>query len=286
MNNWINKILYKYTSGNAVEKIIYINVILFLLTYLFNTLSFLMGIESNFIINWFALSPHIDELIFKPWSIISYGFLHDGFFHILFNLVFLFYFGNMFLDYFNKKQFLLYFILGIISGGFIFILSFNYLPALKTHETYLVGASAGVTAILIGITSLIPHYAINFRFIGSIKLWHIATVLMAIDIIQIPNGNAGGHLAHLGGALLGFLLTTQFNEGKSLIQWMGSSFQIRKEKPLKTVYKKKNSPKEKTENPKNRQKKIDTILDKISKSGYETLTQEEKDFLFKIGKDQ
>lgn len=285
MNNWFNNILNKYTSGNAVEKIIYINVILFLLTYLFNTLSFLMGNESNFIINWFALSPHFDELLFKPWSIISYGFLHDGFFHILFNLIFLFYIGNIFLDYFNKKQFLLYFILGILSGGLVFLLSYNYLPALKTHETYLVGASAGVTAILVGITSYIPNYAINLRFIGSIKLWHIAIVLIVIDIIQIPNGNAGGHLAHLGGALLGFLLTTQFNQGKNLILLLGGLFQKKSEKPLKTVYKGKKNTKHKAKNPESRQKKIDTILDKISKSGYETLTKEEKDFLFKIGKE-
>ena len=244
-----------------------------------------MGGGNNFIINWFALSPNFDELIFKPWSLISYGFLHDGFFHILFNLIFLFYIGNIFLDYLNKKQFLLYFILGILSGGLIFLLSYNFLPALKTHETYLVGASAGVMAILAGITSYIPNYAINFRFIGSVKLWHITMLLLVIDIVQIPNGNAGGHLAHLGGALLGFLLTTQFNQGKGFIQLFGGLFQMKRNKPLKTVYKGKKTSGKKVEKPKVHQNRIDTILDKISKSGYESLTKEEKDFLFKIGKD-
>ncbi|MCF6298067.1 MAG: rhomboid family intramembrane serine protease [Flavobacteriaceae bacterium] len=285
MNKWFSDIKYKYLSGNAVEKIIYINVVIFLLTYLFNTLSFLMKSDNNFIINWFALSPHFDSLITKPWSVISYGFLHDGFLHILFNLIFLFYIGNIFLDYFNKKQFLLYYIFGIFSGGLIFLLSYNYLPALKTHETYLVGASAGVTAILIGITSHIPNYSIRFRFIGNIKLLHIAIILMAIDIIQIPNGNAGGHLAHLGGALIGYLLTTQLNYGKNLIDWIGNLFQPKDETNLKTVYKQKKEAKPKEKNPINRQRKIDSILDKISKSGYETLTKEEKDFLFKVGKD-
>lgn len=285
MNKWFSNILYKYTSGNAVEKIIYINVIVFLLTYLFNTLSFLLRYDGNFIINWFALSPNFDSLIYHPWSIISYGFLHEGFIHILFNLIFLFYIGNIFLDYFNKKQFLLYYLFGIFSGGLIFILSYNYLPALKTHETYLVGASAGVTAILIGITSYIPNYAIRFRFIGEIKLLYIAIALVVIDIIQIPNGNAGGHLAHLGGALIGFLLTTQLNQGKNIIQWIAGLFQAKEKKPLKTVYKKAKTTKSKEKNPVSRQKKIDNILDKISKSGYETLTKEEKDFLFKVGKD-
>jgi len=285
MSHWFNNILNKYTSGNAVEKIIYINVVLFLLTYLFNTFSFLMGFEGNFIINWFALSPHIDLAIFRPWTLISYGFLHSDFIHILFNLIFLFYIGNIFLDYLNKKQFLLYYLFGILSGGLIFIFSYNYLPALKTHETYLVGASAGVTAILVGISSYIPNYAIRFRFIGSIKLWYIAVALIAIDLIQIPNGNAGGHLAHLGGALIGYLLTTQLNQGKNMVQWAGNLFQVNKEKPLKTVYKGKKNDKQEEKDTENRQKKIDEILDKISKSGYETLTKEEKDFLFKIGKD-
>ena len=284
MKNWLFNIKQKYLTGNIVEKIIFINIAVFIFTYLLNTLSFLLEMDGNFIINWFALRPHFDTLLFKPWTIFSYGFLHSGFFHILFNLLFLYYFGNLFLDFFSRKQFLAYYFLGIISGGLIYILSYNYLPALKTQETLLVGASAGVTAILIGIASHIPNYTLRFQFIGNIKLLYIAIAFVALDIIQIPNGNAGGHLAHLGGALVGFLLTRYFQQGTGFIQWLENLFLRKEQKPLKTVYKSKKSTGTNERNPKNQQIKIDRILDKISKSGYETLTKEEKDFLFKVGK--
>ncbi len=285
MSNWYLNLKTKFSSVNIVEKIIYINVIVFLVTYLFKTISFLTDLDESFIVTWFALSPYFSSLIIKPWTIISYGFLHEGLIHILFNLFILYFIGNLFLDYFNRKQFLVYYFLGVIFGGIIFMLSYNYFPALKTRETFLVGASAGVTSIIIGIASFIPNYALRFRFIGNIKLLYIAIFLIALDIIQIPNGNAGGHLAHLGGALIGFLLTTKLNKGKSLILWMESLLQPKQKSPLSTIHRREKSSIRKKENSIDRQKKIDRILDKISKSGYDALSKEEKDFLFKVGKE-
>jgi len=285
VSNWYINLKTKFASVNIVEKIIYINVIVFLVTYLFKTISFLTGIDESFIVTWFALSPYFSTLIIKPWTIISYGFLHEGLIHILFNLFILYFIGNLFLDYFNRKQFLVYYFLGVIFGGMVFMLSYNYFPALKTRETFLVGASAGVTSIIIGVASLIPNYALRFRFIGDIKLLYIAIILIAIDIIQIPNGNAGGHLAHLGGALIGFLLTTRLNKGKSLILWMESLLQPKQKSPLSTVHRREKTSVQKKESSNDRQKKIDEILDKISKSGYDALSKEEKDFLFKVGKE-
>ena len=192
------------------------------------------------------------------------------------------------MDFFNSKQFLLYLILGIISGGFIYMLSYNYLPGLKTQNSLLVGASAGVMAIVIGISSQIPHYSMSFRFIGNIKLLYIAVALVVLDLVQIPTGNAGGHLAHLGGSLLGFLMTIYFDQGKGLISWMSGAFIKKEKKPLKTVYKNtkntKNTTYKKKETKSEEQARIDSILDKISKSGYDTLSKEEKDYLFKAGK--
>jgi len=285
VSNWYLNLKTKFSSVNIVEKIIYINVVVFLLTYLFKTISFLTGLDESFIVTWFALSPFFSTLIIKPWTIISYGFLHEGLIHILFNLFILYFIGNLFLDYFNRKQFLVYYFLGVIFGGLVFMLSYNYFPALKTRETFLVGASAGVTSIIIGIASLIPNYALRFRFIGDIKLLYIAIILIAIDIIQIPNGNAGGHLAHLGGALIGFLLTTRLNKGKSLILWMENLLQPKQKSPLSTIHRREKSSISKKENSSDRQKRIDEILDKISKSGYDALSKEEKDFLFKVGKE-
>lgn len=282
--NWFSNLYQNYLSRNIVEKVIVINIALFILTYLFNTLSFLFNVEQNLIIEWFSLQPEFEFLLFRPWTILSYGFLHLGFFHIVFNLLFLFYFGNLFLDFFNTRQFLVYYLLGIIAGGLIYMLAYNYLPALKTQQTLLVGASAGVTAIVIGISSHIPQYSLHFRFIGKVKLMYIAIGMVVLDIIQIPAGNAGGHLAHLGGALLGFLMTTYFGQGTPLISWMGTLFSTKEKTPLKTVYKnkKENSPRRTNKN--EDQARIDSILDKISKSGYDTLSKEEKDFLFNQGK--
>lgn len=272
----------KFLQRNIVERMILLNIAIFILTYLLNTLSFLFNGSGNMIIEWFSLKPSFDVLLFRPWTILTYGFLHLGFFHILFNLLVLYYFGMLFLDFFDSRQFLTYYILGILAGGLIYMLSYNYLPALKTKETILVGASAGVTAIVIGIASHIPNYAMHFRFIGGIKLIYIALVLVVLDLVQIPNGNAGGHLAHLGGALLGFILTRYGHQGRGLFDWKGIGFEKR-ESPLKKVYKSP-GPKKTGKEGEYDQKKIDEILDKISKSGYDTLTKEEKDYLFRAGK--
>lgn len=165
------------------------------------------------------------------------------------------------------------------------MLSYNYLPGLSTQNSLLVGASAGVMAIVIGISSHIPHYSMSFRFIGNIKLLYIAIALVVLDVVQIPTGNAGGHLAHLGGSLLGFLMTTYLDQGKGLISSMSGSLIKKEKKPLKTVYKSaKKTTYTKKETKSEEQARIDSILDKISKSGYDTLTKEEKDYLFKAGK--
>lgn len=239
--------------------------------------------NENLFVNWFSLPSNLDSFISQPWTLVSYGFLHDDFLHILFNSMLLFYIGNLFLDFFSKRDFLIFYISGIVVGGIVFLLSYTYFPFLKDNYSFLVGASAGVTAILIGVATKIPNYALHFRFIGAIKLWHIAVAFVLLDIIQLPISNTGGHLAHLGGAIVGFLLTNKTNKGENLNQLFSSLFKSKKGSPLKTVYKNP-KPQHNTKNSAIQQEKIDKILDKISKSGYETLNQDEKDFLFTIGK--
>jgi membrane associated rhomboid family serine protease len=274
---------YKYDYASVVMKIIYITGAVFIITFLLNTLAFLFQGGDNFVISWFALSPDVNELLYKPWTLITYGFLHSGILHILFNLLVLYYVGNIFLNFFSKEQFLTYYFSGIITGGVIFMLSYNYLPALSTGNSVLVGASAGVTAILVGLAAYIPNYALHFQFIGRVPLKYLAIFFVALDVIQIPGGNAGGHLAHLGGALIGFLLTNNMNKGEDLIKMFRNLFKPKKQKPLKTVYKKKTAYSAKRQTTEH-QRRIDAILDKISKSGYDALSKEEKDFLFKAGK--
>jgi len=282
MKSTFEQIKLKFKRATIVEKLIYINVAVFILGFLFKTLNFLMSTHFNLLFNWFALPAHYNELFYKPWTIFTYAFLHAGIWHILSNMLILYYIGNLFLDYFTQKQFLNYYILGALGGGIVFVLSYNLFPAFKNTNSILVGASAAVTAVFAGIATYMPHYEIKIRFLGFIKLWYLAAIWVGLDVIQIPVENSGGHLAHLGGAIIGFLLAYNYQNDNGVLKYFSSLFTKKKQKPLKTVYK--SSKRRETKNPVVNQKRIDEILDKISKSGYETLTKEEKDFLFKSGK--
>ncbi|WP_233860917.1 rhomboid family intramembrane serine protease [Tenacibaculum piscium] len=291
---------YRFKNAGIVEQLIYINLAVFLLVFISNTFSFLFESNTNFLVKWFALPASFDDFLSKPWTIITYGFLHTGFIHILSNLIALFYIGHLFKQYFTSKQLLNFYLLGTVFGGIIFMASYHFFPALQkvADTSILLGASAGISAIFIGIATYMPNYELKFPLIGFVKLWKLACIWVAFDVLQIPAGNAGGHLAHIGGALFGFLYVLKasnkeleiLNPFKKIVTtFFQNNRNNRKEKnkreqPLKTVYKSgKKSTKttlKKSEKSVNQQE-IDAILDKISKTGYDTLTKAEKDFLFK-----
>lgn len=282
--SFIDDIKSRYRGGNIVEKLIYINIAVFVATLLSSVFQDLYKGEINWLITWFSLDDNFTSLLIKPWTILTYGFLHDGFIHILLNLITLYFIGNLFIEYFTQKQLLMFYLLGTFFGGLLYLISHNYFPLFEGSSSLLVGASAGISAIFIGITTYIPNYQLQIRLIGYVKLWHLAAIWIGLDILGLSGGNAGGHFAHLGGALFGFLYVNQAsNKEISLFDKISSLFKVTK-KPLKTVYKSpKKSPKKDTNTTLN-QKQIDSILDKIGKSGYDTLTKEEKEFLFKQGK--
>ena len=284
MDKLISQIKKRFALANIVEQLIYINIAIFLLSLLVIAFASLMQLNPDTLISWFALPGKLTEYISRPWTIITYGFLHADFLHIFFNLLVLFYFGNLFMNFFSKKDFLIYYFGGMTAGAIIYLLSYTYFPSLKSGNSVLMGASAAIMAIVIGIVVRIPNYALHFRFLGPVKIWYIAVILIIIDLIQLPINNTGGHLAHLGGALFGFLLTN-YGTGKnnSSKDIFSTIFKRKKEKPLKTVYKN-SDRKTQGQFDHEHQKKIDTILDKISKSGYEALSKEEKDFLFSSSK--
>lgn len=298
-----DKFRYKLQTATVVEKLIALNVLIFILFFLAKTVAFLFQYNTEFILEWFVFPKEPGEYIFKPWSIITYSFLHSGLWHILSNMLILYYAGIYFLTYFSAKKFLTFYFLGVIFGALIYMLSYNLFPAFQaTGKSYLLGASAGVMAVLVGIATHVPHLKIRLLFLGGIKFWYIAAFLVLLDIIQIPISNSGGHLAHLGGALFGFFYAKQLGKGndigsgfEKMISGFLSLFETEK-KPrstMRTVYKKSGSSGpgaavkrssvkiSKTE----KQQKIDAILDKISKSGYDSLTKQEKDFLFDAGKE-
>ena len=281
----LENIKHRFKNAGIVEKLIYFNLVVFILVFFANTFSYLFQFNSNIIVNWFSLPANFNDFIHKPWTIITYGFLHARFTHILLNLIALFFIGHLFKQYFTSKQLLNFYLLGTVFGGIIFLLSYNFFPALQkvSHNSILLGASAGISAIFIGIATYMPNYELKIPLIGFVKLWTLAAIWIAIDIIQIPAGNAGGHLAHLGGALFGFLYVRKAsNKQLDIFSSLKNLFK-KKGKPLKTVYKSGNKPRAKTGIKTPNQQEIDAILDKISKSGYDTLTKEEKEFLFKQG---
>lgn len=283
---------YKYKTSNILVKLIVINAVVFLIVSLG---SFVMRMPAEYFSRWFVLSDDLKTILIRPWTLITYGFLHFGFFHILFNMLWLYWFGQFVLTLFTGKRLLTIYLLGALFGGLLFVLSYNFFPVFDDHRGYLIGASGAVTAIMVFIATYTPNT--EFRiFTFNIKLWQIALVLFLLDLIRIPtSGNAGGLMAHVGGGIFGYVYAIQLAKGNDIgkwfenfMDWIANLFKPRTKKPFKKVHRTQNSA---SNPPKSRadksdyQKKVDTILDKISKSGYESLTKAEKDFLFKAGKD-
>ncbi|KRP26791.1 MAG: protease [Cryomorphaceae bacterium BACL22 MAG-120619-bin32] len=283
MNN-LKNLKSKFDSGTIVEKLIYINIFIFLFTLFISVFQNLFKNDTNFLIQWFSLDASTDSLFTKPWSLISYGFLHEGFIHIIFNLIALYFIGNLFIDYFTQKQLFTFYLLGTFFGGLFYLFSQNYFPLFEGKTTTLIGASAGISTIFIGISTYMPNFELKIRFIGFVKLWYLAAIWVSLDVLGLTGENAGGHFAHLGGSIFGFLYINKVRNRKFNIFKKLFSIFTPKKKPLKTVYRSTNNTKKNSNTKDFTQKQIDIILDKISKSGYDTLTKEEKEILFKQGK--
>jgi len=284
---------YQFARLSVAEKLIALNVAVYIINGL---LTFLMGLSANFLIRWFELPKDFFDFITQPWSLVTYSFFHGGLWHLFWNMLLLYFSARIFLNLFGSRKFISVYFLGVILGGLTFLLSYNVFPAFMGVQTALIGASAGVTAVLIFICAYIPNQEVRL-FVFNLKLWYIGAFFVLIDLVQIPvSGNAGGHLAHLGGALLGYIYARQLTKGRDIgegfskfLDGLGAMFKKREKKaPLRTVYRKKAQGDRKPNrdfDKEAKQRKIDSILDKISKSGYESLSKAEKDFLFKAGKE-
>lgn len=253
----------------------------------------------NNIYNWFRLPANVERLVTRPWTIITYMFMHDGVFHLLGNLLWLWAFGYIFQDLTGNEKLIPVFLYGGLAGAFLFVVSYNVFPALVNHMpgATLEGASAGVMAIAIATTTLSPGYRIFPMLNGGIPLWVLTTIFVIIDFASIPEVNSGGHIAHLGGAAIGFVFMRQLRKGNDWSSWMNSFFtwvnnlfvpkkkEIRK--PLRKEYHyntKGIQPYKKV--PHITQKRIDEILDKINQQGYRFLSEEEKEILKRASEDE
>ena len=289
--NFREKILYRFQLLNVAEKLIALNVLFFVLPLLINTFLYLFKIPIDSYIIWFQLSSSFGELVFKPWTLITYSFLHSGFFHLFFNMYIFLFASRLFLNLFESNSLLNVYFLGIIIGGLLFLFSYNFFPVFENSKPYMIGSSAGVMSLLIFMSTYSPYLEVRLILL-NVKLLYIGIAFIILDVIQIPYGNAGGHIAHLGGALLGFIYANKLKNGvdiglpfERIVLKVSTLFQFNKTK-MNMVYKSKSAKKSIGRNDNDsetNQKKIDEILDKINSSGYESLSKKEKDFLFKAG---
>ncbi len=284
-----DEIKKSFKSGNALIKLLYINIAVFLAVKIIGVIFFLLSAEQNFsIANWFAVPADFSNLIYKPWTIFTYMFLHMDFFHILFNMLWFYWFGMIFLGYFDEKKLLSLYLTGGLAGAALYILAFNIFPVFSgvLPVSYALGASASVIAIVIAVSVYAPNHTIHLLFFGPVKLKYIAVATIVIDILSIASTNAGGHIAHLGGALYGYLFVLQYKKGKNINKgfdrFMDKVFTLFKPKPkIKVTHKRPMTDIDYNKQKVKKQEEIDQVLDKIAKSGYESLTKKEKEILFK-----
>jgi len=282
-----------FKHGSALTRLIYINLGVFLLVQIIGVVLFLSG-QINVIPDWLSVPSNISELIKRPWTPVTYMFLHTGFIHLLFNILGLYWFGKLFLYRLEGDKLLGVYLLGGLSGALFYVISYNVFPVFETVNGLLLGASASVFAILVAIAVYDPNNEIHLSFIGSFQLKYVALFYVLLSVIGISATNPGGNIAHLGGAAWGWFYISQLRKGKEwgdglvrFIDKMSISIQnlIKPKNNLKVTFKQ--TPRDDYEYnrlKKAEQEEINRILEKIAKSGYDSLSKSEKELLFRQGK--
>jgi len=251
----INNIYHKLQATDNLSLLIGANILLFLISQILNAFNL-------FQLRWVALPESFHHISTEWWKLLTYGFFHQGFVALFFNMLLLFYFGRILMDFSSEKKLLQLYFSGVLLGGVFFLLSATIFPNMYIIKSPLLGASAGVMSVMTYVSLRLPHYVIKIRFLGYFKLIHLLIFFIIFNLLQIPLGNPGGYFAHLGGLTAGFLffLWEKYSKEEK------NSFSVKPHQKLR------------------RKERIDHILDKISQSGYESLTQEEKEELFRQSK--
>lgn len=302
----------EFKHGNMVTKLIIANVSVFVVFNILLSAIFWLAGQKELLenaLNWFNLPSAPSEFLLRPWTFFTYMFMHGDFFHILFNMIILYFFGKILYQFLGNRKILPIYVLGGLAGAGLYILIYNLAPMLtqKSASMYLLGSSGAVMAIMLAAATLRPNYEVLLFFLGPVKIKFIALFFVLLDFLTIES-NTGGHLAHFGGALFGFVFIHQLNNGKDwslgfnkmvdqMVSWAQSppkgpkvAYKNEKAKTSSSKSYSSNPPKPTSANqsapmPKDKQAKMDAILDKIAASGYESLSSEEKTFLFKVSKE-
>lgn len=297
---------FKYAwnkPNNAPAQLIIINVIVFLVLAVLMVVSRISGMEAifNFVYDQFSIPPLFGEFIRKPWTILTYAFAHSlgDIFHILFNMLVFYWFSRIILEFLGNQKVIAIYVLGALAGGIAYLMVYNFIPYYQSQAlgiSGMVGASAAVYATVVAAAVFLPNYTFFLMFLGPVKIKYIAGFYVIVSFLGSTGGNAGGNIAHLGGALMGWLYIAQIRRGTDLgawiiafINWIKSFFiaspkikvthRAAKKKATKSSVKSSVSSSGKSE-----QEEIDAILDKISQSGYDSLSKEEKQKLFNASK--
>jgi membrane associated rhomboid family serine protease len=280
-----------FRAGSILVKLIYINVGLFILIRLLGVLFLLFNIPGIPFLQYLQMPSSPELLMYRPWTVITYMFTHFDFLHILFNMLWLYWFGGLFLTFFSERQLGGLYLLGGIAGAVLFMLAYNIFPYFQTvaSSSYLMGASASVMAIVFAVSFYRKDLEINLFLIGRIKLIYLALFTFVIDLLAITSDNAGGHIAHIGGALFGIWFAVRIKEGKDLTGPMNRLLDrvvnLGKRKPkMKVTYKRAETDYEYNARKHRESADIDAILDKLKRSGYESLSADEKRQLFDASK--
>lgn len=286
-----------FRQGNIVVRLIYINVAVFVLGLLLAVVLGLFNIDINYLLRDLYLPADLLQLLRRPWTLITYMFMHAGMWHLLGNMLWLYWFGKLFLYFFSSKHLRGLYIVGGLAGALLYIVAYNLFPAFSTqlYSATLVGASASVLAIAIATAVREPDFRINLIFIGPVKLKYFALFIVLFDVLYVESDNAGGHLAHLGGALAGWWFVRGLGQGYDVTHWVnvcidavGGLFHKRERKPRKPKMKvhvnnargNRAADYEYNARKKTQSDEVDRILEKLKKSGYGSLSEEEKRKLF------
>ena len=287
-NNILDVLKSFFLQKNMLSRLMLINIVIWLICLFISVFTWLFNISDiSFVTKLFAVPSDISALAEKPWSVFTYMFLQEQFGHLFFNMLMLYYGGKIFLQYFSEKQLLLTYIFGGLFGALFFILAFNAFPVfedMKGHA-FALGSSASVLSILIAAATYRPDYTLNLFLLGQVKMKWVAIVFVVIDFLSITKGNSGGHIAHLGGALWGFLYAFMLKSDFDIYKIFKKKAKIR----VKTVNSENYHRRPKTDEQYNaeraqEQEDVDRILEKIAKNGYSSLSDKEKEFLFRQSK--
>ncbi|WP_296699016.1 rhomboid family intramembrane serine protease [Algoriphagus sp.] len=293
-------------DNNSLFKLIAINILVFMVLLISRVILTITGFGDLYAagVSKFMMPASLPKLLSQPWSILSYMFMHEGIFHILFNMLFLYWFGQLVHQFLGSRKLANLYILGGLTGALFYVLIYNLAPYFRgsIDGSLMLGASAGVFAIVVGAATLSPNTTFFLLLLGPVKIKYIAIFYVILSFANSAGANAGGELAHLGGALLGYLYIVQLRKGTDWgvpVQKVGLFFEnfFRKKQGVNVSYRRpktsssfkpfsKSSTSSKTTDKStiSSQEEIDLILDKIAEKGYEALSKEEKRKLFEFSK--